>query len=112
MIAYQKLRQQVAQRSRFRCSYCLTQEKIIGTLFTIDHIIPESLNGSSDLENLTLACWECNLIKNDRIAGIDPHTGLQVRLFNQYLRQLRGVETWRSVMDAAELGKAVKNPGQ
>ena len=93
MTVYQRLRRQVAQRARFRCSYCLTQEKIIGTLFTIDHIIPESLNGTNDLENLCLACWECNLIKNDRIAGFDPHTGLQVRLFNP------NTEKWQEHFD-------------
>jgi hypothetical protein len=82
-----RLRRRVAENSRYRCCYCLTQERIIGTLFTVDHIIPESLNGANTLDNLCLACWECNLKKNDRITGFDPQTGLEVRLFNPNLQK-------------------------
>lgn len=76
------LRQQVTQNSRYRCSYCLTQEEIVGMRFTIDHIIPESLGGSTTPENLCLACWDCNLAKQTRIAGIDPQSAQMVSLFN------------------------------
>ncbi len=62
-----RLRLTLAERANNCCSYCQTQEKSVGTLFTIDHIVPQSLNGSNDLENLCLSCWECNVIKNDRI---------------------------------------------
>ncbi|MCB0003834.1 MAG: HNH endonuclease, partial [Anaerolineae bacterium] len=54
----------------------------MGAEFTIDHIVPQALGGSSDEDNLCLACWRCNLLKRDRIAAIDPETGVTVRLFN------------------------------
>ncbi len=76
------LRQLVAERSRHRCSYCLTPEDIVGAQFTVDHIIPESLGGATMPDNLCLACWGCNLIKHDRIAALDPETGETARLFH------------------------------
>ena len=76
------LRQTVAERSGCRCSYCQTAESITGALFTVDHIVPESLGGHTTLDNLCLACWSCNLIKGDRIVATDPETGATVRLFN------------------------------
>ena len=51
-------------------------------LFTVDHIVPESLGGRTMLDNLCLACWSCNLIKQDRIVAADPETGATVRIFN------------------------------
>jgi hypothetical protein len=48
----------------------------------IDHILPESLGGLTDEENLWLACSLCNDHKGDRIAALDPETGEIVRLFN------------------------------
>jgi hypothetical protein len=80
------LRQLVAERSRHRCSYFLTLEHWVGAVFTVDHIIPESLGGTTTPDNLCLACWSCNLIKHDRIAALDPETGVVVRLFHPLLQ--------------------------
>ncbi len=66
------LRRQISEQDRYLCCYCRTAEKIIGGEFTVDHIIPESLGGSSEAHNLCLACWRCNLIKGNRIVGSDP----------------------------------------
>jgi len=48
----------------------------------VDHIIPESLGGAAEPDNLCLACWGCNLFKRDRIAALDPETGVMARLFH------------------------------
>ena len=80
------LRQAVADHFHQRCSYCLTSEHIVGAEFTIDHIVPQSLGGASTEDNLCLACWRCNLLKRDRIAAVDPETGVTVRLFNPRLQ--------------------------
>jgi HNH endonuclease len=76
------LRQRVAIAARFRCGYCLTSQRIIGPLMEIDHYIPESRGGSSDEENLWLACPMCNGHKADRVEAVDPDTDQAVRLFN------------------------------
>jgi hypothetical protein len=60
----------------------LSQEAVTGTHFTVDHIFPESLGGSNDPGNLCLACWECNLIKRDRIVGLDSMTDELAPIFH------------------------------
>lgn len=76
------LRDRVAARAKFRCGYCLTSSWIVGTPFDIDHIIPTSLGGLTEEENLWLACSLCNLHKGNRVSAIDPMTGEMVRLFD------------------------------
>ncbi|MGB0386360.1 MAG: HNH endonuclease [Ardenticatenaceae bacterium] len=76
------LRQKVAEQSRHRCSYCQSQQRIIGIQLTVDHVIPESLGGATTLGNLCLACWDCNLVKHNRTTAIDPQSGTIVRLFH------------------------------
>jgi 5-methylcytosine-specific restriction endonuclease McrA len=76
------LRQRVAEAARFRCGYCLTAQRIIGPLLEIDHFIPESRGGSSDEENLWLACPMCNSHKADRQEALDPESRAMVPLFN------------------------------
>lgn len=76
------LRQAVADHFRHHCCYCLSSELVVGAEFTIDHIIPQALGGTSDEHNLCLACWRCNLLKREQVAAIDPSTGVAVRLFN------------------------------
>jgi hypothetical protein len=77
-----ELRELIAARARYYCCYCLTQEEVVGMRFTVDHIIAESLSGQTVAENLCLACWDCNLLKNKRIAALDPDTGNMVALFH------------------------------
>jgi hypothetical protein len=72
----------VAQSARHRCGYCLTQEVVVGAAMEIEHIIPESLGGPAEEQNLWLACSLCNQHKGSRIAGRDPVTDEIVPLFN------------------------------
>ncbi len=77
-----ELRERVAAQARRRCGYCLTSEAVVGAPMEIDHIIPESLGGPTEENNLWLACSLCNDHKGDRIAALDPHAGEIVRLFD------------------------------
>jgi hypothetical protein len=77
-----QLREQVARQSKYRCAYCHMQELIVGILLNVDHIVPRSLGGQSALDNLCLACWDCNLAKGARMNGVDPLTGEVVWLFH------------------------------
>jgi hypothetical protein len=76
------LRDRVAAQPRYRCGYCLSAEAVVGAPMEFDHIIPESLGGLTDENNLWLACSLCNDYKGDRIAALDPETGETVRLFD------------------------------
>ena len=54
------LREQITLDARNRCGYCLTSARITGSPMEIDHIVPESLGGSTERENLWLSCSLCN----------------------------------------------------
>lgn len=75
-------RQQVRQRSGDRCEFCRLPQEHSALRFHIDHIATARHGGSDALENLALACPECNLHKGTNLSGIDPDTGEVTRLFN------------------------------
>lgn len=65
----------------------------------IDHIIPESLGGLKEEENLWLACSLCNNHKGDRIAAFDPETGEIIRLFNPRFQDWDEHFIWNETYD-------------
>jgi hypothetical protein len=71
----------VRARARYRCEYCRSRERYVGQEFTIDHVIPRSRDGTDDLENLCLACSQCNHHKQAQTSAVDPRTGKRSRLF-------------------------------
>ena len=62
------LRLKVMDRDGFKCVKCnanrLTNPEV---KFHIDHIIPWSLGGKTELDNLQLLCSSCNLKKNNKL---------------------------------------------
>ena len=83
------LQQQVREDAGQRCGYCLSAEIITGIPLEIEHIIPESIGGSTVRENLWLACHRCNKFKGNRTDAVDPVTQAATPLFNPRL------QTWR-----------------
>lgn len=76
-------RLKVRQRAGNRCEYCrLRQQDEEENPFHTEHIIAKQHGGSDDLENLSLACSQCNAIKGPNLSSIDPDTGLLTRLFH------------------------------
>ena len=63
-----------------KCFYCgritkfasKNNHQICGLHATIDHIVPVSKGGTSDLENVVLSCADCNFRRGGR--WINPHT--------------------------------------
>lgn len=53
-----------------------------GATFHVEHIVPRSLGGQSELDNLAWSCPGCNLHKAGRVGFPDPITGQRVALFN------------------------------
>src|ERR1700680_4252744 len=82
MSALGELSRTVRARADGRCQYCLMHESLQGATFHIEHVVPQSKGGQSDLENLMLACPGCNLHKAGRIIAIDPATAGNVRFFH------------------------------
>jgi len=73
----------VRQRAGHRCEYCqLHQNDSPLAALHIEHIRPIKHGGTDALENLCLACIDCNLHKGANLTGIDPETDTITPLFN------------------------------
>jgi len=76
-------RKAVRDRAGDRCEYCcLHQDHSPLAKLQFEHIIPKKHRGTDDLDNLALACIDCNLSKSSNIAGFDPQTNELTELFN------------------------------
>ncbi|MEM7715637.1 MAG: HNH endonuclease signature motif containing protein [Cyanobacteria bacterium P01_A01_bin.68] len=75
-------RELVRTRADYLCEYCHSPERISATRFTVDHLLPKSIGGSDDINNLALACRRCNERRYNFIAGFDSETQEIVALFN------------------------------
>ncbi|MCB9079580.1 MAG: HNH endonuclease [Anaerolineaceae bacterium] len=76
------LRQQVYDRAKGCCEYCLIPEIAVLVPHQIDHVIAEKHGGTTDLENLALSCTLCNKYKGSDIASLDPKTRNITPLYN------------------------------
>ncbi len=72
----------IAQRAKYLCEYCHSPEFINTDRFTVDHIVPQSLGGSDQVDNLALCCRRCNERCYNFTVGIDPETQKEEPLFN------------------------------
>jgi 5-methylcytosine-specific restriction endonuclease McrA len=76
-------RRLVRERAGDRCEYCqLPQQQSPLASLQVEHIRPKKHQGSDSLENLALACIDCNLHKGTNIAGFDPDTDKLTPLFD------------------------------
>ena len=64
MTVNETVRQRVRERANGLCEYCHSPERICTTRFTIDHILPRSLNGDDRLDNLAFACRRSEVREN------------------------------------------------
>lgn len=79
----QEVRSEVRTRAKETCEYCrLKQKDQPAFRFHIEHIRPRKHGGGDALDNLALACQQCNLHKGPNLSGVDPETGRVVRLFH------------------------------
>ena len=72
----------ISLRAGKRCEYCHAPESVSNFFFEVEHILPESAGGTSDADNLALACRACNAYKGARQSAIDPATNRRVSLFH------------------------------
>jgi HNH endonuclease len=76
------LAEEVRRRAAGRCEYCRMHQSLQGATFHIEHIIPESHGGLSEIDNLALACPACKLRKSDRISALDSESDAMVPLYH------------------------------
>jgi len=87
----------VRQRANGRCEYCRLPQSAFRRPFHIEHIVARQHGGLSALDNLALACWNCNLKKGPNLSGVDPETHRVEALFNP--RKDRWEEHFSAVTD-------------
>ena len=72
----------VRQRAGERCEYCRSAEDFSPDTFSIEHITPRALGGSSEADNLAFSCQGCNGVKGVRVEAFDAATSAFVPLFH------------------------------
>ena len=107
------LHESVRQRAQSQCEYCHYPELLSSAPLSIDHIQPQSLGGSDDLNNLALACRRCNERRYNFITGIDPETETEVALFNPRQQQWSDHFIWSAdalqIIGKTAMGRATCN---
>lgn len=82
MRAWEEAAVAVEARAGSRCEYCRMHGSLQGATFHVEHVVPRSRGGTSDLANLAWCCPSCNLHKSDRVEAADPADGTPAPLFN------------------------------
>ena len=78
-----QVRTHVRERAHNACEYChLHQDDSPWAALHVEHIIPKVHGGTDNLDNLALACIDCNLHKGTNLTGIDPQTNQLMELFH------------------------------
>ena len=78
-----RIRAEVRDRAHNACEYChLHQDDSPLAALHVEHIIPKIHGGTDDLDNLALACIDCNLHKGTNLTGIDSQTNTVTELFH------------------------------
>lgn len=70
MAASRRLRFEILKRDNYSCRYC--GAKAPDVTLTVDHVIPTTLGGGDEPNNLVTACQPCNSGK----ASVSPESGL------------------------------------
>jgi hypothetical protein len=76
------LTEEVRRRADSCCEYCRMPQAAFRRPFHIEHIVAKQHGGPTELANLALACWYCNLKKGPNLTGVDPDTAEVVPLFH------------------------------
>jgi 5-methylcytosine-specific restriction endonuclease McrA len=89
-------RNRVRQRAGYRCEYCgLREDQSPLAALHVEHILPRKHGGTDDIDNLALACIDCNLRKGSNVAGYDPETGQLRELFSPRRHRWDDHFAWR-----------------
>jgi hypothetical protein len=77
-----KLREETIERAGLRCEYCRLHQDFAYYTHEIDHIYAEKHGGTTDVDNLCLACADYNRHKGSNLCSLDPETGAIVALYH------------------------------
>ncbi|MEZ4729134.1 MAG: HNH endonuclease signature motif containing protein [Caldilineaceae bacterium] len=104
------VRRRVAVAARDRCGYCLTVQEYTAMPMHVEHIVPLVAGGTSDEDNLWLACPLCNGYKGTQTDAIDPLTTERVQLFHprqqNWYEHFRWSEDGITIVGRSAIGRA------
>ncbi len=91
-------RARVRRRAGDGCEYC-QRRQIDSPLIPlqIEHVIARKHGGSDSLDNLALACAECNLHKGSNLSGMDPQSDQLTPLYHPRRDQWHEHFAWEGV---------------
>lgn len=81
-----RMRFEILRRDGFRCRYCGTKAEEVE--LHVDHVVPRSLGGTDDADNLAASCQPCNAGKGsialdsetvDEISAVSADRGQAIR---------------------------------
>ena len=87
----------MVSRTGERCEYCHLPQATQVATFPIDHITPLASGGDTELDNLALACPQCNALKWTHREAADPRTDEVVTLFDPRTQKWNEHFRWSSV---------------
>lgn len=100
----------VGERAYHACEYCFTPADHSSTPFELDHIEPSSKGGTSDVENLALACRGCNNYKQARTEALDPSSRILATLYNprrdKWNKHFRWTTDFLTIVGISPIGRA------
>ena len=98
----------VERRAAGRCEYCRMHQSLQGATFHVEHIIPRSRGGTSDIENLAWACPSCNLHKSNRVEVVLTEGSEPIALFHPRLHSWREHFCWNQlqIVGLTSIGEA------
>jgi hypothetical protein len=102
------LRTSVVVRAANRCEYCQLSQLGQEATFHVDHVVPLTCGGPTDLSNLALACVGCSLQKSAKARAIDPESGDEVSLFNPRSQEWSAHFRWEKeeIVGTTQTGRA------
>lgn len=104
------LRREIVELARGFCEYCRGPERYSIYGFAVDHIIPRSKGGATELANLAFACQGCNAHKYNKTNGIDPVSGKAAPLYHPRRHRWRDHFGWSGdftmVIGLSPIGRA------
>jgi hypothetical protein len=89
-----QLKNDVVERAKGCCEYCRSQARFAMQSFSVEHIVPRSRDGKTEIENLALACQGCNNHKYTKTEGRDPVSGDLVPLYHPRAQRWRDHFAW------------------
>ncbi len=82
------------RRANGCCEYCRSQAQFAVQSFSIEHIVPRSVGGKAELDNLAFACQGCNNHKYTFTQARDSVSGVVVRLYDPRRESWREHFSW------------------